>query len=83
MNCDFVSLFLPRHSLPAVICSRHAARRVEPPRAPPAPCGNGCDERWRVVCDGRYAGRFLHSARSCLARSGRNDGCERGNDGCE
>ncbi|MDR3365779.1 MAG: hypothetical protein LBO71_02290 [Prevotellaceae bacterium] len=40
----------------------------------------GCDGRGKLRWS---AGRFLRSARSCLARSGRNDGCERGNDGCE
>ncbi|MDR3365538.1 MAG: hypothetical protein LBO71_01010 [Prevotellaceae bacterium] len=96
MSCDFCKLIVFRHSLPAVIRSlrpfapcRHSlpavipseARNLPAPHLPLAPCG-------AMSCDGRgklrwFAGRFLRSVRSCLAHSGRNDGCERGNDGCE
>ncbi|MDR3365541.1 MAG: hypothetical protein LBO71_01025 [Prevotellaceae bacterium] len=68
---------MSHHSLPAVIRSRHSERSEESPRTPPAPCG---DERGKLRWS---AGRFLHSARSCFARSGRNDGREWGNGGCE
>ncbi|MDR3366289.1 MAG: hypothetical protein LBO71_04920 [Prevotellaceae bacterium] len=68
-------------SLPPFAPCRHSERSEESPRTPP--CRDGRNERRRVACGGRYAGRFLRSARSCLARSGRNDGCEGENDGRE
>jgi hypothetical protein len=59
----------PRHLSPFIAISppflRHSERSEEPPTLPPNPC---C----RLY--GKNGGRFLRYARSCLARSGRNDG---------